>query len=242
MARRIAFAAAAAMSSLVAAGSKRIIAIRHSTTECNEVLSLLPWGSADFKDPNLWDTRLSKSGLALAESVHQKLKQRRLRVDFSKVELVCSSPLTRALDTAEIMLRDGVLPDNVPRLAQPLLRERLYLASDVGQPKSALTANYAAWNFALLDDAPWWYTQPPEAPVVPDWRPKGTYACPGEPQAVFHDRISELKQWLLARPEQEIVIVAHWGLLKGLFGISAENCGIHELSSADFLPEPPLDC
>lgn len=235
------------LSSTVATAGKRIIAIRHSTTECNEALSLVPWGSPGFRDPQLFDTKLSTAGLALAEGVHQKLRQKRLRVDFANVELVCASPLTRALDTADILLRDGVLLPNVPRLAQPLLRERLYLASDVGQPRSALAAKYAAWDFSLLphNDAAWWYTQLPSltgGAAVPEWRPKGTYVCPGEPQDVFHERVADLKQWILSRPEKEIMIVAHWGLLRGLFGLNAENCGIHVLSCADFLPHPPLDC
>ena len=235
------------MSTIAAAATKRIIAIRHSTTECNEALSLLPWGSPNFKDPMLYDTKLSAAGITKAEAVHQQLKARHLNVDFSSVQLVCTSPLSRAIHTADILLKDGVLPHHVPRLAQPLLRERLYLSSDVGKARSILQQRHASWDFSLLpcDDAPWWYLPPPPSllhPAAPEWRPAGTYTCPGEPQDVFRERISELKRWLLARPEEEIVIVAHWGLLRGLFGLNAENCGIHILSGNDFLPTPPLDC
>ena len=48
-------------------------------------------------------------------------------------ELLVSSPLSRALHTADLAFQDA----DVPRLVLPLARERLWLSSDVGQPRRA---------------------------------------------------------------------------------------------------------
>ena len=42
--------------------AKKIIFLRHGVTEMNEYLSSQPWGSVGFKDPELWDTKLSIRG------------------------------------------------------------------------------------------------------------------------------------------------------------------------------------
>jgi hypothetical protein len=44
---------------------------------------------------------------------------------------------------------------------------------------------------------------------------------------VFSRRVGELRRWLLARPEQCIAVVAHWGLLMELtHGADFANCQI----------------
>ena len=48
-------------------------------------------------------------------------------------ELLVSSPLSRALHTADLAFQDA----DIPRLVLPLARERLWLSSDVGQPRRA---------------------------------------------------------------------------------------------------------
>jgi broad specificity phosphatase PhoE len=48
-------------------------------------------------------------------------------------ELIVSSPLSRALHTADLAFPAS----EVPRMMLPLARERLWLSSDVGQPRRA---------------------------------------------------------------------------------------------------------
>ena len=225
--------------------TKRIIAIRHSTTECNEALASAPWGSASFKDPLLWDTKLSPTGISRALGVHERLKQKKI-CDLRNVEVVLSSPLSRALHTADILFggaESEILPLGVPKVAVPLLRERLYLSSDVGKPRSELERLFPKWKFDHLphDDNPWWYTRP-HSVVEKEWRPPGEYPIPGEPEQEFHARIGELKDFIRQRPEESICIVAHWGLLRGLFGINAANCEIFDLTTDSFLDKIPSDC
>jgi hypothetical protein len=64
-----------------------------------------------------------------------------------------------------------------------------------------------------------------------EWRPHGQgqyYACPGEPQDVFEQRMEQFVMWLRQRPEQCIVLVTHWGVLHYLAADEpdVENCGV----------------
>jgi broad specificity phosphatase PhoE len=62
-----------------------------------------------------------------------------------------------------------------------------------------------------------------------EWRPHGQgqfYACPGEPQDVFEQRMRQLATWLRQRPERCIVLVTHWGVLQYLGDSDVENCGV----------------
>ena len=139
---------------------KRFIFVRHGITEMNERLQVMPWYSENFVDGALWDTRLSSAGVQQAKELHQNLA-RGIDEDIKlpDVEVLLASPLTRTLHTAELVFYDQVnlLPD-VPKIAHPLLRERLYLSSEVGRCSSELSEEYTEWDFtALTPGKPWWY-------------------------------------------------------------------------------------
>mmetsp|Transcript_31229 Transcript_31229/g.68864 ORF Transcript_31229/g.68864 Transcript_31229/m.68864 type:complete len:285 (-) Transcript_31229:977-1831(-) len=141
---------------------KRIIFIRHGTTEMNERMKEVPWFSPKFVDAGLWDTRLSEKGAAQAKEVHQCLiDSGESTYKLSTVEALIASPLTRTLQTAELIF--GQLLPGIPRISQPLLRERVYLSSEVGRPKSVLEREYPQWDLSALPDTPWWYTHPDAA-------------------------------------------------------------------------------
>jgi broad specificity phosphatase PhoE len=246
---------------------KRIIFVRHGTTEMNERMKEMPWFSPKFVDAGLWDTRLSEKGTVQAKEVHQNLSNGNgnEKYNLSKVEALIASPLTRTMQTAELIFShtQQLLPD-IPRICQPLLRERLYLSSEVGRPKSELKSDFQNWDLSALpdDDSAWWYTHPdaelrkakakdrgssytyvsttrkvrrdkrgfeegtdidtlremvsdlagtsPKNPYV-EWRPVGKYCVEGEPRGEFVARMGALREWLAARPESCIAVVAHWG-------------------------------
>ena len=56
----------------------------------------------------------------------------------------------------------------------------------------------------------------------------------GEPPGPFTQRLEEFKEWLLARPEGRIAVVAHWGTIYGLTGKSLENCEVLETRLSEF--------
>lgn len=180
------------------------------------------------------------------------------------VELVLISPLTRCLQTyvygVEPVLRkllneqDDFQNDNdsqrrklpIPVLAHPLLRERVYTASDTGRPVAVLEEEFPSIDFSECHKARkkrkgvegkndandiWWYTGLDENGTIDqdykEWRPHGQgqwYAVPGEPAAVFEKRMEELKNWLFQRKETKILLVTHWGVLRYLSdGVRWEN-------------------
>lgn len=200
--------------------SKEIIIIRHGTTEMNEVLSKTSWGSKGFVDANLWDTRLSRRGIEDAQSLNKKVLQKDSDVgDFSRIDLLICSPLTRALQTAEIGLKGDIIRKDIAKIVHPLCRERLYLSSDVGRTKTALRDDYPNWNYDYLPETDWWYCHPKDEEYI-EWRPEGKYPCEGEIESYFIDRIKKLKKFLNERDEQCIAVVCHWGVARALTGKS----------------------
>eukprot|EP01032_Pedospumella_encystans_P019122 gene19122-21751_t len=71
-----------------------------------------------------------------------------------------------------------------------------------------------------------------------EWRPQGTYCCEGEPSQVFAQRIQQLKQYLNDRPEQYMVVVAHWGIIRALTGQEFKNCEMKLVKTSEFLENP----
>jgi broad specificity phosphatase PhoE len=107
-------------------------------------------------------------------------------------------------------------------MAVPLLRERVYTASDTGRPWSILEQEFPSIDFDECKRQHdnnrdcWWYTHDDDNSYQ-EWRPHGEgqwYAVPGEPEAVFDARIQQLDEWLAQRKETKILIVSHWGVFR----------------------------
>ena len=298
---------------------KYVLFVRHGMTEMNEHLERVPWYSENFFDAALWDTRLSERGIQQAIDAHINFEMdQETHCALHKMEVLLSSPLTRALHTAELVFKHqrNLLPANIPHIAHPLLRERLYLSSEVGRSRSELQCEFPHWNLsAVPEDQPWWYVHPSrmnkvecveqsinvkkcinddfgsgnsaceenssttyaysdssklentlsisetiiskqfteinsihtvlsESTSIQDhseyveWRPQGTYCCEGEPSQVFAQRIQQLKQYLNDRPEQYMVVVAHWGIIRALTGQEFKNCEMKLVKTSEFLEKP----
>jgi broad specificity phosphatase PhoE len=204
--------------------TKRLLCIRHAKSVANEFMAQPgnTWGEATFSDDaNLRDAPLSETGIQqCVDSLHFQLKDE--FVEFlEQVELVVCSPLTRCLET----FTKGVEPKlrqyhgdkkKIPLLAVPYLTERIYTASDTGSHISDLQTKFPSVDFSECPNG-WWYSQ--EYPESEEWRPYGQgqwYAVPGEPSAHFEERMLILDQWIRNRPERNILLVAHWGVLRHL--------------------------
>ena len=116
---------AASLACTAHAMSKSIVFVRHGLSKMSVALGRQPWGSPNFVDPDIRDAPLEPSGLAGARALREPLAR-----DAADVELVVSSPLTRALATADAAF-DDALTRGVPALALPLAAERCYMTSDV---------------------------------------------------------------------------------------------------------------
>lgn len=231
--------------------------IRHGVTEMNEVLMSMEWGSPGFFDKGLWDTQLSQNGIQQTVELNRRWKAQydaepspaSHLIPWEHIDLVISSPLIRTLQTYSYLVDHSLpplIPSHIPKIAHPLLRERLYLSSDAGSPRSMLENTFPAFNFSALpeDDSAWWYTpetHEEEYEPYKEWRPAGEYLCPGEPADVFFERLMALRSYLLRRPEKHIVVVAHWGIIRGLTGGDFRNCEVRAVRATDILPDPFID-
>ncbi len=66
-----------------------------------------------------------------------------------------------------------------------------------------------------------------------EWRPNSegqTYACYGEPDDQFNQRMIALYEWLDSRQERNVCMVSHWGVLEYLTGMDFDNCQVKEIS------------
>ena len=140
----------------------------------------------------------------------------------------------------------------VPIVALPEAAERLYLISDIGTPRSELESLYGDhvdfetgfWRDGGLDEE-WWFrldnnaheedggSHPRGKPsgvsseTYVEWRPSDQnqeYACPGEPDPQFDERMRRLYAWLQDRPETTIAVVCHWGVIDWMLDLDFGNC------------------
>jgi broad specificity phosphatase PhoE len=205
-----------------ALSSKTIFAIRHGTSTANEYMKQpgSQWGEPSFCDKMDVDAPLSRRGL---EEAHGLLKHSDL---YESVDLVLVSPLRRCLQTYQL----GIEPVCTKKaVVQPLLRERVYTQSDTSQyTLGQLSRQYPSldWNEALQHGEPWYYTCSPNEKYV-EWRPNDAnqwYAVPGEPLVDFENRMKVLEEWLAQRPEKNILMIAHWGVIRHFTSQETENC------------------
>jgi len=222
-------------------GSKDIVFVRHGCTYMNEYLSKHPWGSSGFTDvfpeeelaEYYLDSPLSPLGLDQVRGLLQKKPS-----SINDWDLVVVSPLTRALQTFEGGLRPH-LSKRVPVIALPDASERLYLISDRGKPVEVLKHEFPFVNFEYLcgeggrqSSMEWWYT-PEKGSDFVEWRPIGDgqkYACLGEPDKEFDERMNRLLHWLERRSEKCIAVVCHWGVIDWMLGQDFDNCEVKRVA------------
>ncbi|KAL7529828.1 hypothetical protein ACHAWF_003126 [Thalassiosira exigua] len=247
---------------------KRIVFIRHGCTYMNEYLSGkgTRWGDPHFTDvfddESLYrDSPLSPRGVRQAQDLSSRLGRVVAAgaggVDgdghdniIDDIQLIACSPLSRALQTMDIAMSPHIWPGRVPIVALPQASERVYLISDLGEKASVLKTQYPVVDFdseipnERSDE--WWYTSSNDD--VDDvnyveWRPNNQgqkYACPGEPELAFNERMGSLYDWLEAREETCIALISHWGVIEWLTGSDFDNCemgviGFSSMSRAGFM-------
>lgn len=185
---------------------KTILCIRHGESTFNAA-----W-RANPVDPLHFDAPLSAIG-------HGQVAQTRATLARYPVNLVLTSPLTRALQTAHGLF-DGH-PD-APRIeVAPLLRERVENSCDIGRAPAALAAEFPSIDLSRLDEA-WWHRE-----GAPDAR-----GICVEPVAVVQARAAQFKAYVLARPERVLALVGHGTFFYYLTGKVMANCEVTELDTA----------
>eukprot|EP00887_Chlorella_sp_A99_P004821 scaffold4.g4821.t1 len=188
------------------------------------------YGEPQFRDPLIYDTRLTAAGRAQAAAAAAAAARLAPRP-----EVVVVSPLTRALETADAAF-GGV---DAPRVVTPLATERLYLSSDVGRVRAQLEVEFPHHDFTNLGgaEAPWWHTgdgsDSTDGEGASDFQ-----AVVYEPEVVFLQRVERLRQWLAARPECSLALVSHWGVIHALTGAQFANCEMRTLALGQLCARP----
>lgn len=239
--------------------AKRITFLRHGCTFMNEYMAGAEggkrFGAPDFTDVFAYpevrkkyhDTQLSPRGRRQAMALASNA-----RPGFIKdCELVVVSPLTRALQTFDVGLKPHFDQQTnrppPPVVAHPDAAERLYLISDTGRPVAELRPSFPYVDFATGfagrhdgGESAWWY-QPDDSHE--EWRPvdRGQrYACPSEPAAVFDRRMSRLYAWLENRPERNIAVVCHHGVIDWMLDMDFANCQYRQVTFDSIQPRALL--
>lgn len=260
--------------------NKRIAFIRHGRTYMNDFINGIHYGQPGFTDvfpdtqeykDKYHDSPLGPTGEQQVSLLNDRLRrlsngdaiaatELSLSVEhtsfLNELDLIVTSPLTRALQTTDKGLYPNVNSREVPVVAVPHAAERIFLVADLGKTRKQLKANYpyvdldSGFPSHVGEEDSWHYvpTKEEEENYV-EWRPNGegqVYACLGEPEQHFEQRMEGLLQWLESRPERTIAVVCHAGVILWFLGEVIENCDIRvvdieELRSPKRLFEAPAE-
>jgi broad specificity phosphatase PhoE len=185
---------------------RTVLCIRHGESTFNAAWRVNP------VDPLHFDAPLSGVGRG-------QVSQARPVLARYPIEVVLTSPLTRALQTAHGLF-DG--HPNAPRIeVAPLLRERVENSCDIGRAPAALAAEFPSIDVSQLDET-WWHQ---------DGRPDARGICV-EPVPVVQERAAQFRDYILARPERVVALVGHGTFFFYLTGKVLANCEVTELPAS----------
>eukprot|EP00933_Yihiella_yeosuensis_P034537 TRINITY_DN28007_c0_g1_i1.p1 TRINITY_DN28007_c0_g1~~TRINITY_DN28007_c0_g1_i1.p1 ORF type:complete len:244 (+),score=45.71 TRINITY_DN28007_c0_g1_i1:135-866(+) len=181
---------------------KRLHFVRHGQALHNinaEAMHAAGCSFQEFLDQmaldDAFDAPLTDTGVSQATAAGDKFG--RQGGHLAGVQLVVSSPLSRALDTADLVLPAA---PNVRRVALEDLREILGLMENAKRRTSSeLSSLYPSWDFSALVEHDELWTEELE-----------------EKSLCAHRGFQVLK-WVWEREENEILVVGHGGIFKFLF-------------------------
>ncbi len=151
--------------------------------------------SVTRQDPGIIDPALTVEGRQQIAQTAQAMAR-----EARGLKRILVSPYWRTLETAEILAAHLDLPIRV----EPLVRERAFFACDIGSPRSELEVRFPQAAFGDLPDV--WWPHPDESEASLNQR------C-----ARFRLAMAESADW------REVLVVTHWGFIRGLTGRSVEN-------------------
>lgn len=213
-----------------AATGQRLLLVRHGESEYNVHYA------KHHQDPgDMWDAQLTSKGEEQAAELKPLMSR-------EHVDLVVSSPLTRAIQTGLLASPPG------HHVVTALASEHLEASCDIGRPTSELRAAFQTVDFGDLPEV-WWYV-PEECRHITVQESRRLFAKEGrrESRRDFERRVDLFVAWLSHRQEKVIAIFAHADFfncfLHRYFGEKEarysdywmKNCEVLQLE----LPEPLL--
>jgi glucosyl-3-phosphoglycerate phosphatase len=180
--------------------SKTILCIRHGESTFNAM------ASGGRVDPLHYDAPLSELG-------RQQVQRAREVLRTMEIDLVVTTPLTRALQTTAGLFADH--PSSPPILVESLHRERLENSCDVGRSPALLSREFPSFALDHLPEVWWHHHDSPDERGV----------CV-EPVELVQSRAEAFRRFLLQRPERVIAVVGHGTFFHILLGQPLANCQI----------------
>ncbi|THW37462.1 hypothetical protein D6D22_07177 [Aureobasidium pullulans] len=136
--------------------------------------------------------------------------------EYIRLDLICSSPMRRAIQTAKYCFPSQLERDG-PLLLVPLAQENTDLPCDTGSNPAALMQ-----EFGNLVDA---------SMVEEGWNSKtGIYASA---PAALEERARQFRAWLKQRPEQDVAVVGHgvfWHYVTGSVDASGNQTAVRGMA------------
>jgi len=164
-----------------------MILLRHGQSEFNLRFT------ATRRDPGIEDARLTEYG-------HHQAEQAARLLASEPITRIIASPYTRALQTAEPLVRQLGLKIEI----RPIVRERFGLACDIGTPRSRLSSAWPAHDFSHIEEK--WWPDEHEGPTAVTERAKS-----------FRAQMTDEPDW------PHTVVVSHWGFILCMTGESIGN-------------------
>jgi broad specificity phosphatase PhoE len=159
------------------------------------------------KDPGIEDPELTPLGHAQAEAAAALLEDK-------VITRIIVSPYTRALQTAEPVLRRHKVPVSVMHE----VRERFAFACDIGRHRDLLAVHFPHHAFDHLPDQ-WW-------PRV------------YETAEATIERANRFRESMAERDDHETtLLVSHWAFILSLTGVSLDNGELMQFDPAEQPPE-----
>lgn len=173
-----------------------MILLRHGESETNAIRAATG-ENAEIRDPSLTDLG--------REQVHRRAKT----LTSLPLTAIWSSPLTRALQTSEILAEHLGLPVTVT----PLVAERCAWPSDIGTETSVLQGRWHRFTFHPMPEQ-WWPDG--EEPVL----------------SIRHRSRKFLTQTTTDDAWRQTLVVTHWGFIKAVAGTEVANAEIVRITES----------
>ena len=172
---------------------------------------LLRHGQSEFNvvysvtrvDPGIIDPELTDVG-------HQQISDAAASLEAHDIRRIIASPYTRTLQSAQIVADRLDLPVEV----EPIVRERCFFSCDIGSPRSELAERWPGFDFGVMEER--WWPEPNETEEEIDARCRS-----------FRAHMADTQGW------RHVLVVSHWGFIRGLTG--------HEVGNAAIVPFDPTD-
>jgi len=171
--------------------------IRHGQSEFNAAFQ----GEVD---PFIFDAPLTTLGF-------EQATQTRAAVADLGITRVITSPLTRALQTAQTIF-DGIAPIEVRHGHHELLK----FSGDVGRAPEELSVDFPQLVFEHLPKQ-WWHAGS-----------QGDLDVPEEPLHLFQARVASFVSGLNDLGDEPVAIVGHGNTFQEIIGFMLNNCQVHQ--------------